>query len=1156
MKINLRLFGVAAAIAALMPGASLAQTEPVMGAELSSIAVSTGSGSIISVALTAGGSGYTAAPVVTVSGGGGTGAILEPVMSNAAVTGLNIILPGTGYTSVPTVTIAPPGVTATATAVVTGNAVSAITLNGGGSGYTATPTVTIAGGGGVGATANAVVLNGQVTAINLTAGGAGYTGVPTVTIAPPGVTATGVVRGLGNLYSTPFQNESFGSVGTPITLTALAFGTYPEGGFTYNFFVNGQPLGASTNSQPPGGGPGRVSWAPVQPGSYLITVVASDGGHTATSLAVRYFATGTSLISPVDNTLVPNGSSVVIQATATPVPSGPNAFVQRMEFYVDGSLVGSDTTYPYSFIYTPAPSPTTHVIEARGFDNNGNQISPNGTATRRLSMVTPIGTPPIVRIVNPPDGGSLQAGSSVNIIADAVAPDGFVKNVDFYLNGVLLSSSQAFPFTAAWTPQTPGRYQFVAIAFDDKSNAVSSSPITLTVTGAFPTAAIINPDRSGLSVPQGSTLPVTVRAAGADGGLTSLKTVEFLVDGVVSDSLPKASTTTTPTTPGATVPPPVLSDPLTFNWKANVALGTHRLSTRVTGTNGLSITSAEVTVNVVANQPPRVALTAPTSSTLLVVNTSANITAAPSDVDGTIDLVEFFANGIKIGSATKAPFQVAWTPTVTGSVDLTAKATDNGGASATSAVVTVNVDPPVNTGPVLPTISYSVFRGDYGSVAESGRFALAVNRNNRGTLVAYSTAPAGKAYLWTDIAIGADGSFSVAAADGQPALSGLTSATGVSGTFAGKTFIGPITSTGGAFIPLLVAGSVTGVPNSTAIAIVGGDSSVTLYMASGNNREVGSDVLSATGNFAFAAATGGRFTGTVANLASIVSGTVSGSVAGNFLLRQQASRIANISARTLAGSGDRTLVAGFVVGGTGAKPLLVRAVGPTLANFGVANPLADPSLAVQNRLNTTVASNGDWGGTTALVALSSQVGAFPLTPGSRDAALATSLAAGSYTAVIGGAATGAGTALIEIYDTEVSGSFTARITNISTRGQVGFGEPLLAGFVITGDLRKRVLIRAVGPTLASFGLTGLLADPKIDVLSGTTVVASNNDWTEAAVTAQVASVSPTVGAFPLNAGSKDSAIVLQLAPGAYTVQVAGVGASGGTVLVEIYDADL
>jgi hypothetical protein len=447
-----------------------------------------------------------------------------------------------------------------------------------------------------------------------------------------------------------------------------------------------------------------------------------------------------------------------------------------------------------------------------------------------------------------------------------------------------------------------------------------------------------------------------------------------------------------------------------------------------------------------------------------------------------------------------------------------------------------------------------VFRGDYGSITENGRFALAVNRNNRGTFIGYSTVPTGRSYLFTDIAINPDGTFT-ARDSNQVVLSGQTSATGVSGTFNGKTFIGPVTSSTGAFTPLLVTGTLTGVPNSQAIAIVGGDGSVTVHAASGTNREVGSDVLTSTGNYSFAGSTGGRISGTVTNSAAVVSGSVSGGVTGTFLLRQQTSRISNISTRSLAGNADRTLVAGFVVAGTGTKPLLVRAVGPTLANFGVTNALADPSLEIM-RGSVSVAANNDWGNSAALAALATQVGAFALTPGSRDAAVQTSLVPGTYTAVVGGGTATLGSALIEIYDADTSGAPTSRVTNISTRGQVGTGQPLIAGFVITGDLRKKVLIRAVGPTLAGFGLTGLLADPRIDVLSGSTTIASNNDWTDTASFSQVSATSPTVGAFPLNAGSQDAALVLQLSPGSYTVQVSGAGTSTGTVLIEIYDADL
>jgi hypothetical protein len=157
---------------------------------------------------------------------------------------------------------------------------------------------------------------------------------------------------------------------------------------------------------------------------------------------------------------------------------------------------------------------------------------------------------------------------------------------------------------------------------------------------------------------------------------------------------------------------------------------------------------------------------------------------------------------------------------------------------------------------------------------------------------------------------------------------------------------------------------------------------------------------------------------------------------------------------------------------------------------------------------------------------------------------------------VGGGGATVGSALIEIYDADFSTNVTSRITNISTRGQVGVGEALIAGFVITGDMRKKLLIRAVGPTLATFGVAGVLADPKIDVMGGSTVIASNNDWTESTTVTQVNATSPTVGAFPLNANSKDAAVVLQLSPGSYTVQVSGAGTSSGTVLVEIYDADL
>ena len=659
---------------------------------------------------------------------------------------------------------------------------------------------------------------------------------------------------------------------------------------------------------------------------------------------------------------------------------------------------------------------------------------------------------------------------------------------------------------------------------------------------------------------QGTVLPVTVRAAGPDGGITSLRTVELLVDGVVADTLPRPSsgTTTTTTSGGVTTTAataPVLTEPFVFNWRGNVALGTHRLSARVTSTANLAITSAEVSVNVVANQPPRATVTAPAAAASVVLNTATTLTATATDADGTVDQVDFFINGSKVGTSTGPGFQFVWTPTVAGTYELVAKATDNGGLTVASAPVSFEVEAPIPAGPSQNVTLYSVYRGEYGSPSESGRFALAVGRNGRATFIGYATAPAGRVYFWNDIAVNSDGTFLVRDPDNQVALQGQTSATGVSGQLRGNTFIGPVSVGGGTFTSLGLSGPLAGSPATSVSAIVGADGAITLHAANGSRVEAGGTVLSSSGTFSFAATTGGRFSGTVTAATSVVSGTVSGVVNGTFLLRLQPSRLANISTRTVAGSGERTLVAGFVVAGTGAKPLLVRAVGPTLSTFGVPAPLADPDLSVLSGTSALVAFNNDWGSGGSIAALASQVGAFALPAGSRDAALQVSVTPGTYTAVVGGGTASPGSALIEVYDAESAAEVSSRITNISTRAQLGAGETLISGFVITGDVRKRVLLRAVGPTLSAFGLGSVLADPRLEVISDRTVLASNNDWTDRAVAAQVTATSAAVGAFPLAAGSKDAAIVLQLMPGAYTVQVSGAGNAGGTVLLEVYDAD-
>ncbi len=128
------------------------------------------------------------------------------------------------------------------------------------------------------------------------------------------------------------------------------------------------------------------------------------------------------------------------------------------------------------------------------------------------------------------------------------------------------------------------------------------------------------------------------------------------------------------------------------------------------------------------------------------------------------------------------------------------------------------------------------------------------------------------------------------------------------------------------------------------------------------------------------------------------------------------------------------------------------------------------------------------------------------------------------------------------------------IVNIATRGTVGSAEGIMiGGFVIQQD-RRRVLIRGVGPTLGSFGVGGVLANPKLTLLRGETVVATNDDWGSASNVARITATSSAVGAFPLDAGSADAAILLTLDAGAYTVQLSGVGGTTGVGLIEVYQA--
>ncbi|MEY2879488.1 MAG: hypothetical protein RLZZ15_1868 [Verrucomicrobiota bacterium] len=260
----------------------------------------------------------------------------------------------------------------------------------------------------------------------------------------------------------------------------------------------------------------------------------------------------------------------------------------------------------------------------------------------------------------------------------------------------------------------------------------------------------------------------------------------------------------------------------------------------------------------------------------------------------------------------------------------------------------------------------------------------------------------------------------------------------------------------------------------------------------------------------------------------------------------QSARLVNISTRGSVGTDASILIGGFVIGGD-AKTVLVRAIGPGLAGFGVAGTLPDPTLSIFNSAGTVVATNDNWNAPDA--ATFAQVGAFPLTAGSRDAVVVATLQPGSYTAQISGlGATRTGVAILEVYD--VSGA--GQLVNIATRLTVGTGaNAAIAGFVVApGAGTRKLLVRGIGPALAGFGLSGTLADPKLTVLDaagGEIAGASANGSATA-----LSSAAGQAGAFATSA--RDTAVIVNVAPGAYTVQLAGdSGTTSGIALIEVYD---
>lgn len=256
-----------------------------------------------------------------------------------------------------------------------------------------------------------------------------------------------------------------------------------------------------------------------------------------------------------------------------------------------------------------------------------------------------------------------------------------------------------------------------------------------------------------------------------------------------------------------------------------------------------------------------------------------------------------------------------------------------------------------------------------------------------------------------------------------------------------------------------------------------------------------------------------------------------------------AENLANISTRVDVGTGDNQLIGGFILTGDEPKKVIVRAIGPSLAQSGLGGILADPTLELRDQGGALLATNDNWRDSQE-----SEIEASGIPPRDNlESAIVRTLAPGAYTTVVGGKNGGTGTALVEVYDINSTSSST--LANISTRGAVGAGsEVIIGGFIIFGDSGStRVLVRSVGPSLAASGIPNAMPDPTLELrdVNGTLIIANDN-WKDGPQT----EIEETMLA-PAN--DLESAVVTALPSGPYTAVIRERSGQSGIGLFEVYN---
>ena len=500
----------------------------------------------------------------------------------------------------------------------------------------------------------------------------------------------------------------------PTNITLEAQASDPDGWIrNINFFCNGVYIGSggSTSSTPPSNAPApgsvttcSVVWSNVVGGRFVLSASAYDNLNLmVTSMPVTVVVTQNPAVAVVrvnaadayaaepgtdTATFVVYRTGATNQSTTVSYTVGGTATSGLDYQALPGSVTippgAASATIPVIPLDDTLVEPTETVVITLASDP-AYFVGDGRTATAYIRD-NDINTPPAVTLTGPADGAAFRDPTAIGLAAEASDVDGTVTRVDFYVNGVLLSTDTNAPYAASWSGMACGAYTLTARATDNMGAVTTSQPVTVSI-DRTPVIRLTAQDTVAAEPGTDTGTIMVNRLNNTNGDVV----VAYTVSGTATPGVDYAALPGTVTIPAGVTAVPLVIQPLDDALQEPVETVIVALSSNSAYFLGDPRSAVVYIKDDETNLPPAVALTSPADGALIVNPTNVLLSANATDADGAVARVDFYVNGSCLATDTNAPYAVTWSGMMQGTYTLTAKATDNLGAVTVSAPVTVNV---------------------------------------------------------------------------------------------------------------------------------------------------------------------------------------------------------------------------------------------------------------------------------------------------------------------------------------------------------------------------------------------------------------------------------------------------------------------------------